>query len=107
MRNMLVAVTVCVFSGVLAGCAGSPIGDAIAGPEKLAQQDDAYCRSIGAEGSAYTNCRLLVSQQRDARHTARLGMAMGAMNNITVAPSSGPVTCTTTGLSTMRTTTCQ
>jgi hypothetical protein len=32
----------------LGGCAGSPVGDAIAGPEKLAQQDDAYCESIGA-----------------------------------------------------------
>lgn len=54
----------------LAGCAGSPIGDSIAGPEKLAAQDDAYCQSIGAaQGSPqYTNCRLIVTQQRETKH---------------------------------------
>jgi len=34
-------ITLCA---ALAGCAGSPVGDAIAGPEKLALQDDAYCQ---------------------------------------------------------------
>lgn len=61
----------------LSGCAGSVVGDAIAGPEKLAEQDDAYCRSIGATGRDYTNCRLMVTQQRDARHAHRLGLAAG------------------------------
>ena len=56
-------------AAALGGCAGSPVGDAIAGPEKLAAQDDAYCNSIGAtKGTpAYTDCRLKVTQQREAR----------------------------------------
>jgi hypothetical protein len=59
----------------LGGCAGSPIGDTIAGPEKLAQQDDAYCESIGAaKGSPqYTNCRLTVTQQRETKHNVVRG----------------------------------
>ena len=52
-----------VLGAALGGCAGSPVGDAIAGPEKLAQQDDVYCESIGAAKGTpqYTNCRLTVT----------------------------------------------
>jgi hypothetical protein len=59
----------------LGGCAGSPVGDAIAGPEKLAQQDDAYCESIGAAKGTpqYTNCRLTVTQQRETKHNVVRG----------------------------------
>jgi hypothetical protein len=46
MRISIVFLIVFVGSA-LGGCAGSIVGDAIAGPEKLAQQDDAYCTSIG------------------------------------------------------------
>ena len=63
---------IAVFVGclLLSGCAGSPLGDAIAGADKLAAQDDAYCESIGAaKGSpSYTNCRLTVTQQREDKH---------------------------------------
>ena len=73
MRSLVVVVGLTLS---LAGCAGSPVGDALAGPEKLAERDDAYCRSIGAQGDAYTHCRLSVTQQRQANHNARLGMAI-------------------------------
>lgn len=55
---------------LLSGCAGSPVADAIAGPEKLAQQDDAYCKSIGLNFGTreYAGCRMMQSQARDERH---------------------------------------
>lgn len=59
---------------LVAGCAGSPVGDAIAGPEKLAQEDDAYCRSIGAAGPNYTNCRIMMTQRRDTKHARALAV---------------------------------
>jgi hypothetical protein len=61
------AMGVLALCSALAGCAGSPVGDAIAGPEKLALQDDAYCQSIGAAKGTpqYTSCRLTVTQQRE------------------------------------------
>lgn len=86
---------------LLAGCAGSVVGDAIKGPEKLAFEDDAYCRSIRAFGDAYTNCRLLVSQQRDNRHGRALNAAAGALQ-----AASSPTQCVTTGPVWARTTTC-
>lgn len=84
------------FLSALAGCAGSPVGDAIAGPEKLAQQDDAYCESIGAAHGTqnYTNCRLTMSLQRDNRHTARLGIAAAGIN-AAAAPPPQPTNITT------------
>jgi hypothetical protein len=56
----------------LSGCAGSIVGDAIAGPERLAQADDDYCRSIGLQfGTAdYANCRENRMNRRDAHHAA-------------------------------------
>jgi hypothetical protein len=56
--------------GALCGCAGSPVADAIAGPEKLAQQDDAYCKSIGLNfgTNQYAGCRMVQSQAREERH---------------------------------------
>jgi hypothetical protein len=65
----------------LGGCAGSPVGNMIAGPEKLAQQDDAYCQSIGARYGTpeYTNCRLVTAQQRDQRDAARLANSAALM----------------------------
>lgn len=55
---------------LLSGCAGSPVADALAGPEKLAQQDDAYCKSIGLTfgTNQYAGCRMVQSQARDERH---------------------------------------
>lgn len=74
---------------LLAGCAGSPLGDAITGPEKLAAQDDSYCRSIGAaKGTpSYTDCRLRVAQMREQRHAA--------------AMAGGPTVCNRVGYTTI------
>jgi hypothetical protein len=54
----------------LSGCAGSIVGDALTGPEKLAQQDDAYCRSLGVQPGSqpYVQCRLTRDQLREAHH---------------------------------------
>jgi len=58
----------------LGGCAGSPVADAIAGPEKLAAQDDAYCTSIGLKFGTdqYAGCRTVQSQAREERHAASI-----------------------------------
>jgi hypothetical protein len=81
---------------VLMGCAGSPVGDALAGPEKLAAQDDGYCQSIGLKfgSNEYANCRLIQSEQRDRRHTARLGIAARGLSNLSVPTPSTTVTTT-------------
>ena len=62
---------------ILGACAGSIVGDAIAGPEKLAQQDDAYCQSIGTRRGTpeYSNCRLIQQQTRETRHARGAAMA--------------------------------
>jgi hypothetical protein len=81
------------FFAVLGGCAGSPVGDAIAGPEKLAQQDDAYCQSIGAQlgTPTYTDCRLRVTQMRENKHNSARA----------VAASGGPTVCNRVGNATI------
>lgn len=54
----------------LAGCQGTPIGDAMIGKERLAEMDSEYCQSIGAtKGSAtYTQCRLIKDTERQRNH---------------------------------------
>jgi hypothetical protein len=104
MRILLIA-PLCI---VLAGCSGSPLGDTLAGPEKLAQQDEAYCSSIGAAPGTpnYTQCRMNMTTRRDNSHEgyrnrALVGMAIAAeMNRPTPPPPI--VTCRTWG----NTTTC-
>lgn len=77
----------------LSGCAGSPVGDAIAGPEKLAAQDDAYCESIGATKGTptYTDCRLKVTQQREDKHNIVRGALLSQpdTNIVFVNPGTG------------------
>jgi hypothetical protein len=75
-----------VLGAALGGCAGSPVGDAIAGPEKLAQQDDGYCESIGAAKGTpqYTNCRLTVTQQRETKHNVVRGALLSQPDNSVV-----------------------
>lgn len=88
------AVVVIVASSLLlAGCAGSPVGDALAGPEKLAAQDDSYCQSIGAiKGTPqYTDCRLRVTQMRETKHNVARSAAM----------SGGPTVCNRVGNTTI------
>jgi len=60
----------------LCGCAGSIVGDAIAGPERLAQADDSYCQSIGLQlgTTDYANCRERQTARRGAHHA--MGAAM-------------------------------
>ncbi|MET4086468.1 hypothetical protein ABIC08_009141 [Bradyrhizobium sp. RT9b] len=57
--------------------------DNIAGPEKLAMQDDAYCQSIGAAKGTpqYTNCRLTVTQQREDKHNTAWAAAIISEGN--------------------------
>jgi hypothetical protein len=81
----------------LGGCEGSPVGNMIAGPEKLAQQDDAYCQSIGTRYGTpeYSNCRLVTAQQRDQRDAARLAnsaalIAAGAQMRAAAAEQTPP-----------------
>jgi hypothetical protein len=77
----------------LANCAGSPVGDALAGPEVLAQRDDAYCRSIGAVPGTqnYMNCRLTVSQNREINHANRFAAAQAGLAAASAASAPQPV----------------
>ena len=80
----------------LAGCAGSPVGDAIAGPEKLAARDDATCQSYGATpgSNAYVQCRMITAQNRDENHRARLAAAQQSFAAASQAAQAPPQNCT-------------
>lgn len=60
----------------LGGCAGSIVGDAMAGPERLAQRDNDYCQSIGAlpGTQAYMSCRMQQDQLRESHHSRGAAM---------------------------------
>jgi hypothetical protein len=77
----------------LAGCAGSPAADLIAGPEKFAEQDDGYCSSLGAlPGSQdYINCRLVKDQQRQQRHAGALANMQAGLAAAAAGPASPPM----------------
>lgn len=86
----------------LSGCAGSVVGDAIAGPEKLAQQDDAYCTSIGLRFGTpdYANCQLQTTQRRQDHHAAAIQSASDNLIAAGAAMQSRPpqqTTCQTIG----------
>lgn len=76
----------------LSGCAGSIAGDAIAGPEKLAAQDDSYCQSIGAvpNSDRYYQCRMTLTQQRETKKNAYVAGTRG-----------GPTVCNRVGNATI------
>jgi hypothetical protein len=78
----------------LSGCAGSIVGDAIAGPEKLAQADDSYCRSIGLQFGTpdYANCREAATQRRDNHHAR--GAAMVSQGLAIAATPPPQTSCT-------------
>jgi hypothetical protein len=67
MRRAILALPLFI---VLGGCAGSVLGDAIAGPEAVAEREDSYCRSIGLQFGTpeYASCRMQTTQGRQARH---------------------------------------
>ncbi|MGN7962190.1 hypothetical protein [Brucella sp. 22210] len=93
---------------VLAGCQGTPIGDAMIGKEKLAAMDDSYCKSIGAapNTNAYVQCRMFKTAQREQSHQraysrasaslANTGnqMQANARNQQLINAMNKPVTCT-------------
>jgi hypothetical protein len=66
MKNIAVVALVLALSS----CQGSVVGDAMAGKEGLAKQDDQYCQSIGAKPGTdvYVQCRMMAGQNRDNRH---------------------------------------
>lgn len=104
MRIAMLAV-VCVG---LAGCEGSIASDAMKGPQVLAQQDDGQCRSYGASpgSDAYTQCRMMIAQQRETRHESRRrGMLAAAI--AMQPPPSRPVNCTSTGYGNVVNTSCR
>lgn len=87
----------------LAGCQGTPIGDAMVGKEKLAAMDDDYCRSIGAAPGtpSYTQCRIYKTSERNQNHQAAFqragaGMAATGANMQNNAMAARPINCTST-----------
>jgi hypothetical protein len=76
----------------LGGCAGSLLGDAIAGPEKLAQQDAAYCASIGAPAGtpSHPQCRMNLEQQRTAHHQASAAVMAAGLTLMAQPPPPPP-----------------
>ena len=90
------ALVLMLVSTALANCAGSPAADMIAGPEKLAAQDDSYCQSIGAiRGTPqYTDCRLRVTQMRETKFNNARSAAASSV-------SGGPVLCNRVGNTTI------
>jgi hypothetical protein len=77
---------------LLSGCAGSPVADAIAGPEKLAAQDDAYCTSIGLKFGTdqYAGCRMVQSQAREERHAASIAAGDSLLAAASVVAANQP-----------------
>ena len=80
MKYLMVAVALLI-AAPLGGCAGSVVGDAIAGPEVLAQRDDNYCRSIGLQFGTpdYALCRQNATIFRENHHVRMMGIAASAM----------------------------
>lgn len=108
MRAML-ALTMAV---LLSGCAGSPVGDALAGPDAVAAREDAYCRSMGLQfGSAeYANCRLVTGGQRQQRHQAAVQSAFDGAQRSVEAMRPAPLpprTCTSRPVGNTVVTDCQ
>ncbi len=66
---------------LLAGCAGSVLGDAIAGPEAVAAREDSYCQSLGLQFGTpeYADCRLRTGEGRQARHQMAIQGAVDGM----------------------------
>lgn len=77
---------------LLTGCAGSVVGDAIAGPEAVASREDAYCQSLGLRFGTpeYANCRLATNGQRQQRHQAAMQSAADGLQR--AAENMRPVT---------------
>jgi hypothetical protein len=74
-------------TSTLGGC------DALTSPEKVAQQDDGFCQSLGnAPGTKeYDRCRVNREEARDRRHAERSNMvATGLAVAATPPPAPAP-----------------
>ena len=94
---------------LLAGCEGTVIGAAIRGQAWRDQQDDAYCRRLGAKFGTpeYVQCRQIETARRDRANAAALntmatGLAIAATPPPAPQPAPQPLDCTRTGRDTMR-----
>lgn len=95
-----VVVIVALAAG-LGGCASA---------EKVAEQEDGYCASIGLKfGSPdYANCRMGLRQEREARRERAIaGIAQSLENMKIQEPARNTVDCTTTGPYERRQTNCR
>jgi len=65
-----------VIATALVSCQGFLARAAWIGSDERVWQDDAYCKSIGTQFGTlpYHECRLALSQQREARHSVALRM---------------------------------
>jgi hypothetical protein len=62
----------------------STLGGCDIGPEKLAQQDDAFCHSLGSPGTKeYDRCRVNLKEARERRHAEQQNMVA---TGLAVAP---------------------
>lgn len=91
----------------LGGCAGSVLGDAVAGPEAVAAREDGYCQSIGLRFGTpeYANCRMTVGSQRQQAHQAAISGALNGMQQSFQPPPT--INCTSQRMGTITNTSCQ
>jgi hypothetical protein len=87
MRISVVLFALAFVTSTLGGC------DALTSPEKLVQQDDAFCQSLGKlpRTKEYDRCRVNREETRERRQAERsnmvaTGLAIGASPPPTSAP---------------------
>lgn len=105
MRRLLLAAGAAI---LLAGCQGTPIGDAMIGDEKLAAMDDEYCQSIGAKpgSDAYVQCRMFKTGERQEGHRQAYRRAAGGLAATGASMQRRPVNCTSAPIGSSVSTTC-
>lgn len=88
-----------IISISLTGCADSIVGDALAGPEKLARQDDAYCQSIDTKFGTpeYAACRESATARRDAHHARGADLVAAGASIAATPPPQLTMVCQTNG----------
>jgi hypothetical protein len=65
----------------------STLGGCDVGPEKLAQQDDAFCQSLGSPGTKeYDRCRVDRDKARERRQSERSNMVATGLAIATTPP---------------------
>lgn len=83
-------VTVAALALLLAGCAGSVIGDAM-NPQAVVAREDGYCQSIGLKFGTpdYAACRMNLQAQTNANHQRAIGHAMQGLRDVANSPPAG------------------